>query len=345
MQSYNDFTVGGSLSVNVHGRDIAYGPLVDTVESIKVMLADGRVLTASRTQNRDLFAAAIGGYGAVGVIVEATLSLTTNDKLRRSVMYMTLEDYPSYFLNVIKNDPNAVLHNANLYPNEFNHVSSITWSKTDKPLDEERHMQKHRKFYWVSMLEEQLIRRLSFLKLWRPSIELERLQDPIVVWRNYEMSHTVRALEPLIRFPTTTVLQEYFVPVDQLVPFVKGLRDIVTKYNVNMLNVSIRYVPQNKETLLTYAPQDSFALVCYINIPNVVKKFDFSQLWTQKLIDLALSLGGTYYLPYQLHATSEQLHKAYPRFEEFVAVKQKYDPQGTFTNELLKKYAPATVTP
>lgn len=338
MQSYNDFTVGGSLSVNVHGRDIAYGPLVDTVESIKVMLADGKIVFASRAENADLFAAAIGGYGAVGVIVEATLTLTTNEKLERHVMYMSLEDYPNYFLEVIKKDPKAVLHNANLYPNEFSHVTSITWSKTDKSLDVERHLQKYRKFYWVSMLEEQLLRRLSFLKLWRPSIELERIQNPLVVWRNYEMSHTVRSLEPLVRFPTTTVLNEYFVPVNQLVPFVKGLRDIVNRNNVNMINVSIRYVPKNTDTLLTYAPQDSFALVCYINIPNVSKKFDFSQVWTQQLIDLAVSLGGTYYLPYQLHATPEQLHKAYPRFDEFVAVKKKYDPRDAFSNELLKKY-------
>lgn len=338
MQSYNDFMVGGSLSVNVHGRDLAYGPLVETVESIKIMLANGTIINASRTENNDLFAAAIGGYGAVGLIVEITLTLTKNEKLERHVAYMPIEDYPKYFCDMVKKDSTAVLHNANLYPNEFTHVTSITWSKTDKPLDVERRMQKYRRFHWVSMLEEQLLRRLSFLKLWRPSIELERIQNPVVVWRNYEMSYSVRTLEPLMRFPTTTVLNEYFVPMDKLISFVKGLRDIVHEHDVNILNVSIRYVPKNTETLLTYSPQDMFALVCYINIPNLVKQLDLSETWTRKLIDLAISLGGTYYLPYQLHGTHEQLNLAYPRFNEFVAVKKKYDPQNKFSNELLKKY-------
>jgi FAD/FMN-containing dehydrogenase len=44
MQTYSNFTVGGSLSVNVHGRYIGEGPLVRSVESIKLVLAD-----ASRT--------------------------------------------------------------------------------------------------------------------------------------------------------------------------------------------------------------------------------------------------------------------------------------------------------
>ena len=83
MQSYNDFTVGGSLSVNVHGRDIHHGPLIETIKSIKVLLADGTLVTASRTENADLFAGAIGGYGALGIIVEATISLTDNYAIER----------------------------------------------------------------------------------------------------------------------------------------------------------------------------------------------------------------------------------------------------------------------
>ena len=83
MQSYNNFSVGGSLSVNVHGRYIGKGPIIESVKQIKIVLADGSLVTASRTENNDLFCAAIGGYGAVGVIVEVTLQLDDNQKLER----------------------------------------------------------------------------------------------------------------------------------------------------------------------------------------------------------------------------------------------------------------------
>ena len=78
MQSYNDFSIGGSVAVNVHGRDIAYGPLVDTIISLTVMLPDGTLVTASRDEHYDLFKMICGGYGACGVITEVTLSLTEN---------------------------------------------------------------------------------------------------------------------------------------------------------------------------------------------------------------------------------------------------------------------------
>src|SRR5690606_33545076 len=71
MQSYADFTVGGTLSVNAHGRYVGEGPVIGSVRSIELVLADGRRVRASRSENADLFHGAIGGYGALGVIVTA----------------------------------------------------------------------------------------------------------------------------------------------------------------------------------------------------------------------------------------------------------------------------------
>lgn len=69
-------TIGGSLSTNVHGKN-AYrdGKLGDWVESFRMLLADGRVVSASRTENPDLFRAAIGGLGLLGVLVEIEIRL------------------------------------------------------------------------------------------------------------------------------------------------------------------------------------------------------------------------------------------------------------------------------
>jgi FAD/FMN-containing dehydrogenase len=83
MQSYANFTVGGSLSVNVHGRYVGEGPLIGSVRSIRVVLADGSLVEASPSQNSELFYGAIGGYGGLGVIVEATLGLAENSRIAR----------------------------------------------------------------------------------------------------------------------------------------------------------------------------------------------------------------------------------------------------------------------
>ncbi len=93
MQTYSNFTVGGSLSVNVHGRYIGFGPIILSVISLRVILADGTIKTASREENSDIFSAVIGGYGAIGIILEATLKLRNNDMLERSHKDMNLESY------------------------------------------------------------------------------------------------------------------------------------------------------------------------------------------------------------------------------------------------------------
>ena len=52
MQTYANFTVGGSLSVNVHGRYIGLGPLVLSVRWVKLVLPDGSLVEASPRHNR-----------------------------------------------------------------------------------------------------------------------------------------------------------------------------------------------------------------------------------------------------------------------------------------------------
>ena len=72
MQTYDNFTVGGALSVNAHGRYVTQGPIVLSVASIRLRAGERRECSASSDKNAELFYGAIGGYGALGVIVEAT---------------------------------------------------------------------------------------------------------------------------------------------------------------------------------------------------------------------------------------------------------------------------------
>lgn len=96
MQTYANFTVGGSLSVNVHGRYIGGGPIVLSVKEIKIILANGDLITASPTENKDVFYGAIGGYGGLGVIVQATLFLTDNDKVERTDKVLLIKEYKQF---------------------------------------------------------------------------------------------------------------------------------------------------------------------------------------------------------------------------------------------------------
>jgi hypothetical protein len=60
---------------------------------------------------------------------------------------------------------------------------------------------------------------------------------------------------------------------------------------------------------------------------------------TQKLIDLTIGLGGTYYLPYRLHALKDQFYRTYPQATDFFKLKKKYDSAELFQNSFYKIYS------
>src|SRR5205823_1566863 len=91
------FTLGGSLSSNVHGRGLAMKPLISDVESFTLVNADGKSIRCSRDENAELFRLAIGGYGLFGLISSVTLRLVPRQKLRRVVEIIRADDLPKRF--------------------------------------------------------------------------------------------------------------------------------------------------------------------------------------------------------------------------------------------------------
>ena len=121
MQSQNIFTVGGSLSVNVHGRDIRHEALIDTVDSFRLLMADGTVRNVSREENAELFPYVIGGYGLFGVILDVTLKLTDDELYEMHTRMIDYKEYVSYFKEKVKRDENVRMHLARISvaPNSF----------------------------------------------------------------------------------------------------------------------------------------------------------------------------------------------------------------------------------
>jgi FAD/FMN-containing dehydrogenase len=84
MQSNNDFGVASTFCVNAHGWPTPHGPFGSTVKSLRMILADGSIVTCSRTENADLFAHAMGGYGLFGIILRACADAALSGLYRHS---------------------------------------------------------------------------------------------------------------------------------------------------------------------------------------------------------------------------------------------------------------------
>ncbi|PEI98714.1 FAD-binding oxidoreductase [Bacillus pseudomycoides] len=344
MQSQNIFTVGGSLSVNVHGRDIRHEALIDTVESFRLLMADGTVKNVSREENADLFPYVIGGYGLFGVILDVTLKLTDDELYEMQTRTLDYKEYTAYFKEKVKKDENVRMHLARISvaPNSFLKEMYVT----DYVVAENQNKREE----YSKLKEENIIAAPKF------SLGLSRYSDwgKNTFWdiqRNYieRINGTYETRNNVMRSDSTfmeyenpnrtEVLQEYFVPIDHFTAYIDDLRNVLNKEELNLLNITIRYVEKNENAVLSYAKDDMFALVLLINQGRSESEIKKTKAVLGKMIDVTLKHNGSYYLPYYSYPTKQQLREAYPRIEEFLQKKKESDPQERFVNLFYKEYS------
>lgn len=69
-------SVGGAIASDVHGKNHhLHGSFCDHVSQLKLALANGDIVTCSRSENAALFYATCGGMGLTGIILNATFRL------------------------------------------------------------------------------------------------------------------------------------------------------------------------------------------------------------------------------------------------------------------------------
>ena len=339
MQTYANFTVGGALSVNAHGRYMGLGPLVLSVKSLDIILPDGRISNASPTLNPDLFYGAVGGYNCLGLILNVELFLTDNIKVKRQNEKVAMHGFVDYFDKKIRNNEKIVFYNADIYPPHYININSVFWAETEEEPTTPKKLMGLKNDYPIERYFLWAFTETPLGK-WRRQYIIEPLLylRKRVHWRNYEAGYDVAELEPRNRLKSTYVLLEYFVPVEKLKAFTLCMADIFRRYEVNVVNVSIRHSIQDPGTFLAWATTECFALVVYYKQKTSQAEKQLVGIWTRELIDAAISVGGTYYLPYQIHATYEQFVAAYPKAPKLFKLKKEIDPTGKFKNNLWNKY-------
>lgn len=338
MQSFSNFSVGGSVSVNAHGRYVGNGPICHSVRALQIMLADGAVIEASRTHNTELFRAAIGGYGAIGVITEVELDLADNVRIERMEQSVPLAQYPAFFKNTIEGDKRCILHNADLIPPHFTTPVAITWKSTSKPLTEVQRLVPRGQTYHLQQNVIWALSELPYADRLQARLRPLLLDKPLVKWRNHEASRDAGELEPRSRSVATYVLQEYFIPVRHFVAFATAMAALLRQYEVAALNVSIRHSGPDTISMLPWASEEVFSFVLFHKHGTTSRALEQVGVWTRQLIELALAHQGRYYLPYQLHAQKEQFERAYPEVQRLRQLKRSVDPLNKFSNALWAKY-------
>jgi FAD/FMN-containing dehydrogenase len=341
MQGYSSFSIGGSIGANVHGWQHDRPPLASTIESMRIQLADGTVVRASRTENAELFGLVLGGYGLFGLVLDADLRVVPNALYTARRWIVPTAEYPAAFERFVRSDPAVGLAYGRLSVARegFLQEAILTAYRDESPtgspipaLQAVEPSKLARAVFWGSAgsdygkaLRWQVERWLGG-EAGRRASRNQILDEPTRSFESHDPTHT-------------DILQEYFVPQPALPAFVERLRSILPGQEVDLMNVTVRDVTTDVDSFLRYADQPMFSLVLLFHMPRTVEADARMEPLTRSLVDAAISLGGRHYLPYRLHATLDQLERAYPRVRAFFEAKRRYDPELVLRNGFHDKYA------
>jgi FAD/FMN-containing dehydrogenase len=343
MQSNNSFSVGGSISANCHGWQVGRPPIASTVQAFRIMLADGSVRRCSRTENSQLFFAALGGYGLFGIILDADLSVVPNRRYSLSRQVLKTADLPTAWEQSIAahSGTEMVYSRLNVMTDDFlnDAVLNVFYADTTNadpvPAMHEPRLTKLRRNVFRGSADSEYGKRFR----WQAELEWQAKLGGNTFSRNQLLNEGVEVFQNRSD-ATTDILHEYFVPRSQFEQFVLRVREIVPKHRGDLLNVTVRSIEADDITVLRYADQPLYSLVMLFQQDRTGDGESRMGAMTQDLIDAALEVGGRYYLPYRLHATTEQFQRAYPNADDFFALKKAYDALGRFENQFYLKYAP-----
>ena len=342
MQSNHDFSIGGSLSVNCHGWHAAYPPISSTVRRLRLLTAAGDVLTCSPTENAELLGLVLGGYGLFGVILEADLEVWPNAIYTPHFDTVPTSEYAATFAEQV-------------------YATGATTEMAYGRLSVAPH----------NFLKEAILARFTpepgtagtVLPLTRPAApELQRavfrnsagsglgkelrwgLEREAAPWLARPQSRNTIQNQPTAVFAdrspsTCDILHEYFIPQRRLWEFVQEARGIIEPSGIDLLNVTVRDVRQDTRSALAYAREDVFGLVMNFRQERTRQADERMRDLTRRLIDAAANVAGTFYLTYRLHATGDQVRRAYPGWAATMAAKSRMDPQLVFRNALYEAYA------
>lgn len=343
-QSQNIFTIGGSLSVQAHGLDIRNNGMIDTVESLRLLNAEGEILQLSHTENTELFHAVVGGYGLFGIILDVTFELVDDALYEMESDRFDYDEYSAYFTDRVLEDGAVKMHLAriSIAPDSFlEEMYAINYrtAKDQSVMAEYQELKEDRLVAAPKMILG--LARLSDggkETFWKTQKAYAESVEGKLITRNNAMRSDSEFME-YDSSTKTEILQEYFVPVAGFSAYIEDLKAMLEQEkDFNLLNVTIRYVGKNDRAVLSYAREDMFALVLLINQTADAEGMAHTERVVREMVEITLNHGGTYYLPYYGYPTKAQMAQSYPRTEEFFRLKDRFDPDHRFMNMFYEEY-------
>lgn len=337
------FTLGGSLSSNVHGRGLAMRPLISDIESFTLLNADGKTIHCSRQENQELFRAAIGGYGLFGIITRVNVRLVPRQKVRRVVEVVRSDE-------VIRRFDERVAAKFLYGDFQFSIDEKSDGFLRDgvfscyQPVDDDAPVSATKELRdddWLNLLALAYTDRA---KVFHRYTDYYLSTNGQTYWSDthqlsaYLPNYAQKLREKIGGDESSLIITEIYVPRPRLAEFLAKAADLLRANKTLVIYGTVRLIEKDDESFLAWARQSYACVIFNLLTLHTPAGIELAARTFRGLIDLAIARGGNYYLTYHKFATRGQVATCYPQFQKFLALKKKYDPSDRFQSDWYRYY-------
>ncbi|MFI5839646.1 D-arabinono-1,4-lactone oxidase [Catenuloplanes sp. NPDC051500] len=313
-------TIAGAISTGTHGTGAGYGCLSTFVEGLTLVTGSGAVVRCSASDDPDLFHAARVGIGALGVITEVTLRCVDAFVLRA-------HEAPELLTDVLGSLDERIAGNDHFefywYP-YTDRVQAKTNNKVpldDAPLSPFR-----------AWLDDEFLSNTVYAgacRLGRAIPAMVPTVQAVSARALTERTYTARS-DRVFCTPRRVKFteMEYGVPREALPEALAALQHIVASMPFMVqFPVEIRFTaPDDIWLSHGYGRESAYlAIHQYVGAPY--------EPYFRAFEKVAASLGGRPHWGKLHYRDAASLREVYPRFDDFLAVRDRVDPSRVLQNE------------
>lgn len=319
-------TITGATSTGTHGTGLGFGGISTQIVGATLITGTGEILDINENQHSELLPAIALGLGALGVIVTVTIQCVPRYLLRAVEAPVPFEEILESY-----EDRNRAADHFEFY--WFPHTAS-TRTKTNTRLPIEsgaKPLGKVAKFVDEEVMNNAMLGAVVGFERFVPSAtpSINRTIETVSSSRDYsDVSYRVFITNRRVRFRE----MEYALPLDAVPTALRELRAMIDRkgYRISF-PVEVRAAAADKLLLSTAHGRESG----YIAVHRYWRDPDHEYFREAEAI-LKAHDGRPHWG--KMHTRdADSLRATYPKFDEFVAVRNRLDPDRVFANSYLDR--------
>jgi len=323
-------TIAGAISTGTHGTGARFGGLATQVRGLELLLADGSVLTCGPAENPEVFDLARVGLGALGIITAVTLQTEPLFAVHAREGGGELADTMAAF-----DDDAERTDHVEFY--WFPHTTKVlTKHNTRLPLDPDRTvlapLSRRRAWWDDEFLANTVLSAMTATGLRVPALvrPLARVAGGALGPREFtDVSYRVFTSQRRVRFCES----EYAVPREHGMAVLRELVRAVERGDWRIaVPVEVRVAAADDVPLSTAYARDTVYIAVHVP-PGAPDQDAYFSTFER----IAREAGGRPHWG-KLHSLeAADLRASYPRFDDFVALRDRLDPDRVLGNDHLTR--------